>query len=216
MSIRILAIQAALTVVCGGVVTAQQVVQLPSFRTFSYSGSVLVPDQGTAFLGGNRSSAFTRGGISASVSGLYLTPTIIDTWEMDRQILGYEPTIAGLRTHQHQQQAAAMAMRNQPRATLVGSENPESIADTMARVGQCKSLVRAARRAVLAGDTAAARATYREAIAILDRLRISQPVTPHDDPAFLAAAARQEFFRQFPAENFGMPTRTLSRGGPRR
>tara|TARA_R110002049_G_scaffold4601_5_gene32004 strand:+ start:15725 stop:16273 length:549 start_codon:yes stop_codon:yes gene_type:complete len=77
-----------------------QVVQLPSISTFSYSGSVVVPDGGTAFLGGNRasSSGVTRNGglgnqlgSSQSVSQASVKATIIDLDEMDRAILGGTP-----------------------------------------------------------------------------------------------------------------------------
>lgn len=76
-----------------------QVVQLPSFSTFRYSGAVSVPDGGTASLGGvRRSGSFSsssgfgpfrsrvRGGF-ASASGLSVSARIIDLDEMDRQLL---------------------------------------------------------------------------------------------------------------------------------
>lgn len=74
-------------------------VQLPSFSTFSYSGSVLVPDQGGAYLGGvNRSATglnrrgLSRGfGSSLRNSQASVHATIIDQNEMDRQLLGGTP-----------------------------------------------------------------------------------------------------------------------------
>jgi hypothetical protein len=77
-----------------------QVVQLPSISTFSYSGTVVVPDGGTAFLGGNRSSASQlnrNGGLgygfgsSQATSQATAKVTIIDLDEMDQQILGGTP-----------------------------------------------------------------------------------------------------------------------------
>ena len=79
------------------------VIQLPSFGTFSYSGSVLVPDSGGAYLGGvNRSAMGVNrrgfgpfqnrafGGVASSNS-LTAHAKVIDLAEMDRQILGYDP-----------------------------------------------------------------------------------------------------------------------------
>ncbi len=79
-----------------------QTVQLPSVTTFSYSGSVLVPDSGAGYLGGRRSAAVSShsrlgsrasGGTWSSSSG-FAQVTIIDLAAMDRQILGSEPAPA--------------------------------------------------------------------------------------------------------------------------
>ena len=75
------------------------VVQLPSFHTFSFSGSVLVPDGGTTSLGGVKRSAsgynhrgWNRGyGSVNSNSNASISARIIDLAEMDRQILGGSP-----------------------------------------------------------------------------------------------------------------------------
>ncbi len=77
------------------------VVQLPSFSTFSYHGTVVVPDSGGAYLGGVKRSASgvtRRGrglghGIGAALgnSGASVHATIIDLNEIDRQILGGTP-----------------------------------------------------------------------------------------------------------------------------
>ena len=73
------------------------VVQLPSFRFFSYSGTVVVPDSGAGFLGGNKSYAsgarrrgFNRAfGSSLGNPQVSVFPTIIDNNEIDRQLAGW-------------------------------------------------------------------------------------------------------------------------------
>lgn len=81
--------------------TAQlpSVVQLPSFHSFSYSGTVVVPDSGGAYLGGMRRSASgssRRGWNRAFGSSLgnpqaSVTATIIDHNQIDRRLLGSKP-----------------------------------------------------------------------------------------------------------------------------
>lgn len=74
-------------------------VQLPSISTFSYQGSVLVPVNGGAYLGGvNRSATgLNRRGLSRGLGASRLNSqasvhaTIIDHNEMDRQLLGGTP-----------------------------------------------------------------------------------------------------------------------------
>ena len=74
-------------------------VQLPSFSSFSYRGTVVVPDNGGAYLGGvNRSATglnrrgLSRGfGSSLGHSGASVHATIIDHSEIDRQLLGVDP-----------------------------------------------------------------------------------------------------------------------------
>ena len=104
---RMLAITLLSLIVLVGCVDLQaqsalpSVVQLPSFSTFRYSGSVVVPDSGGAYLGGVKryaSGSTRRGrglghGIGAGLgnSGLSVHATIIDLDEIDRQILGGTP-----------------------------------------------------------------------------------------------------------------------------
>lgn len=74
-----------------------QVVQLPAFQQFSYSGSVSAPDSGHAALGSNRSlrSGNTGGtsiggrtfGTQNNGGGLSMTATIIDLGAMDQSLL---------------------------------------------------------------------------------------------------------------------------------
>jgi hypothetical protein len=82
---------------------AAQVVMLPTYRTFSIGGSVLVPDRGMAHLGGistARESRVSRGipgfgplfanrGIGREMghAGAHVAATIIDNRELDQQVL---------------------------------------------------------------------------------------------------------------------------------
>lgn len=73
-----------------GTSTQAQIVQIPSMGTFNISSSASVPDQGSAFLGGNRTAAGSsarravgRDRSSASVSA---STTVIDLDELDRMI----------------------------------------------------------------------------------------------------------------------------------
>ena len=131
---------------CG--LASAQTVQLPTIRTFSYTGSVLVPDRGRASLGGvSRSGSFSsssglgpfrraRQSGFRSQSGLSASATIIDLDTMDRQIRGVPPK----------------PVRRRP---------PEMIAEG-------KWLVRYARSRRAAGDDEMAKVGYRLAIAKLD------------------------------------------------
>ena len=81
------------------------VVQLPTFSSTSYSGSVLVPDRGSTSLGGVRRSASglnsrrgfpgfpggRAGGFNQSTLQLNASATIIDLDAMDRQLLSGSP-----------------------------------------------------------------------------------------------------------------------------
>ncbi len=131
------------------------VVQLPSFQTFSYSGSVLVPDRGTTSLGGVSRSAMSSQrrplsrsfGWSQSNAQAAVSATIIDLNEMDRQILGSSPK--------------EFVRRGQLAQT--GKADP---------VEEGKSLVRYARKQYLQGKQSESFVTYQMAIGVLDgRLR---------------------------------------------
>jgi len=138
--------------------TAQlpSVVQLPSFQTFSYSGTVVVPDRGSIYLGGVRRSAsgYTSRGLRRGAgqvqgtSGATLRSVIIAHDEIDRQVLGVTP-----RQFIEGQQA---------------SVEPASADRTEAG----KSLVRFARRRYRAGDKSGAYYAYQLAVEKLEgRLR---------------------------------------------
>ena len=163
-------------------------VQLPSFRVFSYSGSVLVPDGGTAYLGGvSRSASFSRSrgfgpfqnrsaGYVASSSQLTASATIIDLNEIDEAILGQTP-------RQIREQAIAS---RKPSAGEVAAEVIE----------RSKHLVRLARGYVDQGKLPAARSTY---LAALDRLSRIDDAAHRQTAASLhryAAAEYQQHFGQ--------------------
>jgi hypothetical protein len=131
------------------------VVQLPSFRTFSYSGTVVVPDGGSAYLGGNRTSlsgssrrGLSRGfGFSQGISQASVTATIIDLDEIDRHLLGATP-----------QEFVKASQRDRAKQVDPTEEG--------------KALVRYARRQYREGKKTAAFDTYRMAISVLrGRLR---------------------------------------------
>ena len=156
-----MATAAAVTIVmfAGNKASAQlpSVVQLPSFQTFSYSGSVVVPDRGTTSLGGVRSSAtlsrrrpgargFAR---NQANSGLSLSATIIDLDEMDRQIRG-----------------RADQVMNGPQA--INADGTLRSRRRIDPVEEGKSLVRFARRQYREGNKSESFATYQMAIGVLD------------------------------------------------
>jgi hypothetical protein len=131
------------------------VVQLPSFQTFSYSGSVVVPDRGTTSLGGVRSSAMSSQrrlgarafGRNQANAGLSVSATIIDLDEMDRQILGAGPQALN------------------PDGSLRKRRGIDPVEEG-------KTLVRFARKQYREGRRSESFATYQMAISVLDgRLR---------------------------------------------
>lgn len=67
-----------------------QIVQIPSMGTFSISSSVLVPDSGARYVGGNRSriGSVVPGalGQSSSAAGVSVSATVIDLDELDKMI----------------------------------------------------------------------------------------------------------------------------------
>ena len=139
-----------------GLGQAPSTVQLPSFETFSYSGSVLVPDRGSAYLGGNKSAAtsYRRRGPSHAYSSslrnsnLSASVQIIDLDEIDRQILGGTPQ---------------EFVRRDKTTRLIEQSDVDA---------QGKALVRYARQKYADGDHSAAFDGYRMAIRVLSpRLR---------------------------------------------
>jgi hypothetical protein len=134
------------------------VVQLPSFQTFSYSGTVVVPDSGGAYLGGVRrsSSGSSRRGLSRGFgfaqgnSQLSVHPTIIDNNEIDRQLLGGTPK-------QFVEAGRAKAQQDKSKVAKPIDPNEEG-----------KALVRFARKQYREGNKTASFDTYRMAIGVLD------------------------------------------------
>lgn len=80
-------------------IASGQVVQLPSYRTFSYTGGAVVPDQGTGILGGttfSRQGSAYRGagpyagratGFSSMSSSVAASAQVIDLKALDEAIL---------------------------------------------------------------------------------------------------------------------------------
>ncbi|SMP41094.1 hypothetical protein SAMN06265222_101536 [Neorhodopirellula lusitana] len=153
-----------------------QVVQLPSVRQFSYRGSVLVPDRGTTYLGGNSSSASgwssrripglpsnpgSRLGSTSTAGGASVSVTIIDLDEMDRQILGEDPRTLAKRLRTNQPGGRNRANGN-------GIEAMDPTQEVISLVQNARSLVRA-------GKTSNAQAAYELAISRLKELQRSSP-----------------------------------------
>ena len=140
-----------------GKALAQQpsVVQLPTFQFFTYSGSVLVPDTGGAYLGGVKraASSSSRRGLNRAVasplgnSGAFARATIIDNDEIDRRLLGGAPQ--------------EFVEKGRRRGTRVLTPTDEG-----------KALVRFARKQYREGDRSGSFQSYRMAIGLLTgRLR---------------------------------------------
>ena len=120
MGVKIFCMGAALILACNSALA--QTVQLPTLQTFSVNTSVLVPDRGQTYLGGitrARSGSSTRGlpGISGvpfanrltknrglalerSATSAYVTATIIDHAELDRQVRARATRPSALTEHQ--------------------------------------------------------------------------------------------------------------------
>ncbi|MEM6689538.1 MAG: hypothetical protein AAF664_08935 [Planctomycetota bacterium] len=159
----------AILIIIDATTAVGQTVQLPSFRSFNYSGTVEVPDGGSAFLGGNSSGIIRQSSKSNStatiggVSGLYTGASIIDLDAMDRQILGNPPIVR---------------VRNGAQNRLGGPKNEE-------QVRQGKRWVRIARKDLENGRIEAAAGAYRNSLRYLD--------------SRLADLARSEYRRNIPA-----------------
>lgn len=144
------------------------VVQLPSFHTFSYRGSVLVPDGGTTSLGGVKRSAtgynhrgWNRGyGSVNSTSNASVSARIIDLAEMDRQILGGSPQEFLRRMRAEEQHAIASGLP-------VGTTARQTQA-TLSRTEEGKALVRFARQEYREGRKSSSIQAYGMAINQLD------------------------------------------------
>lgn len=163
-----------------------QVVQLPSFRSFSYSGGVLVPDRGSALLGGSSSALDLPGFRSHRHAGMSVHATIIDLDEMDRQILGYDPD----------------QLREQVRSGAIdpaASRSGRAMRTPRAVVDEAKQKVRLARRLTQFGDHLGAKHAYRQAVEALERVAATKVTLdgPYD-AAELATFARQELASVYP------------------
>ncbi len=135
------------------------VVQLPTFQFFTFSGSVLVPDGGGMYLGGNKTSAIgsSRRGLNRSfgqsqrLSQATAHAQIIDLNAMDRQLLGGTPK--------------EFLRRQRNPAVLDRTSNPDD---------EGKALVRHARKLYQRGDKTGAFDTYRMAIGVLRSSRLQE------------------------------------------
>jgi len=103
-----------------------QIVQLPSTGTFSLQTSVLAPDSGSAYLGGNQRSAAgngslgpgsqASGGTTTSASAM-VRATIIDLNELDimiRSQAGTKPAVADLVSNQSKPSQYASTVKRSP------------------------------------------------------------------------------------------------------
>ncbi len=135
------------------------VVQLPTFQFFTFSGSVLVPDGGGTYLGGNKTSAIGSSrrplnrsfGQSQGLSQATAHVQIIDLNEMDRQLLG-----------------------GTPEEFLRRQRNAVTLERTTNRDDEGKALVRHARKLYQRGDETGAFDTYRMAIGVLRSTRLQE------------------------------------------
>ncbi|MEL6104837.1 MAG: hypothetical protein AAFU85_02315 [Planctomycetota bacterium] len=169
-------------------------VQLPSFNTFSYSGSVLVPDSGATALGSIRRSATSSSrrwgqrayGSSLSHPGASVHVTIIDLDEMDRRIRGLPPVGARSRLGTAPGTLASITAA-QANATARRTGKPSVDPDA-----EGKALVRFARKQYKAGKKSSSHAAYQLAI---------ETLSPQ-----LRALARKEFYRVFPPTASPLPS----------
>ena len=153
-------------------------VQLPSISSFSYNGTVVVPDSGTGFLGGVKRAATgsSRRGLSRGFgqdlgnSQATVRPRIIDNAEIDRQILGGTPQ--------------EFVRREQAKAQNAQGQNNRAIDPDL----EGKSLVRYARREYKAGNQSAAFAGYQMAIETLQSQWLRQLASAEFKRAFGSAA----------------------------
>jgi hypothetical protein len=157
------------------------VVQLPSFHTFSYGGSVLVPDGGTTSLGGVKRSAtgynhrgWNRGyGSANSTSNASVSARIIDLAEMDRQILGGSPEEFLRRMRAQERQAMAVGQPlGATRESLATVRQAEATGApttrSLSRTEEGKALVRFARQEYREGRKSSSIHAYGMAINQLD------------------------------------------------
>ena len=172
---RLLALNASVGLLLAFILVAEspvsaQTVQLPSFSRFSYSGSVLVPVQGSTSLGSVSRSYSGRSGrghfggraVGAGMShaGASVRATMIDHDAIDRQLRGLPPRnstlpaqAAGTPNRQAKQPGETLP---QPPASPQTSEVQKPDPDA-----EGKALVRYARRQYQAGKHEAAYGAYQ-------------------------------------------------------
>jgi len=145
-----------------------QVVLLPTQNRFQYRGSVLVPDGGSVYLGGNRtyaSGSSRRGfrpfgssfGSTIGSSGMSISATIIDHQEIDRQLLGGTP----------EEFLARERAKESARALPFSRPAPAPPSPTPSQIEAGKALVRHARKLHAAGHGERSQTAYRLALPLL-------------------------------------------------
>jgi hypothetical protein len=163
------------------VIARAQVVQLPIFRQFGVSTSVLVPDGGSVHLGGNRSAAMRSNqfgalgvplsrsaGAVASASGVTISATIHDFEAMDQALLQQAAARRGGRPLPHSDEPSFFELRDAPpiglaeirrrQATPSGEQGKKSTADQAA-----EKLIAQGDAAWQNGNPGAARVYYQMA-----------------------------------------------------
>ena len=161
---------------------APTTVQLPSFSRFSYGGSVLVPDGGSAHLGSVKraASGSSRRGLSRafgsqqSISQASVHAQIIDLQEMDRQILGGTPD--------------EFVRREQILAERLNAKRGSKSSKLASPDELGKRLVRQARKEWQSGDQSASFRTYRKAIRTLQSISLRDYAVTEFKRRFGAAA----------------------------
>ena len=161
---------------------APTTVQLPSFSSFSYNGTVLVPDSGAAHLGSvNRSATgLNRRGLSRgfgqqqSIGQASAHVQIIDNAEIDRQILGMSPSELRRRELALERHAARSRVTTSSKQVDPDAEG--------------KALVRHARSQYKAGKQSASFTTYRRAIAALKSPKLQELATAEFKRVFGSSA----------------------------
>ncbi|MEO1527780.1 MAG: hypothetical protein AAFX06_20310 [Planctomycetota bacterium] len=165
-------------------------VQLPTFNSTFYSGSVLVPDSGGTSLGSIGRSATSSSrrwgqrayGSSMSHPGMSVHVTIIDHDEIDRRLRGLPP--GGRSGSRLGTTPGTLAAVTAAQANASARRNGKPAADPDA---EGKALVRFARSQYKAGKRASSFEAYQLAI---------QTLSPS-----LRELARKEFYRVFPSTN---------------
>ncbi len=166
-----------------------QVVQLPTFRSFSVGTSVLVPDRGSAYLGGvNRAaSGHVRHGVplvsktpgegrlgganasgsAVSAAGVSVTATIIDHREWDAAVLAEAQALRAARGEETTRREGANAVPplrapSVPIASVAELERQNAQKDQQ-REAEAVALVNKAWRAEADGKPSVARIYYQMA-----------------------------------------------------
>lgn len=160
-----------------------QVVHLPTFRFFSSSGSVSVPDSGGVYLGGNGSSL--QGMTRTRVPGLglgsrqsnslqtaadaHVRVFIIDHAAWDRAVLGFDPATERPPANNFAAPNNTITANFAPRtAEQIQQQQADEQARLTRRHEQGKAFVRKGRQAAAIGDLRMVKFYYETAMDMLD------------------------------------------------